>query len=211
ELVPSSLLQDDVRRHVASPMEYWLYRENFSYQVSASISLTYMIACTQRTPAKLCISRVSGNICIHDLVPSQATPGLIHSKEAVPFRLTPNIQTFVTELGLEGIVPFAMYKVIQRFTDTEHLLRDFLDLYVRDELIHIPAVKSLASANPQALTEMCERNVKLIEHRTNQMVKTLSPKEDKEQSPIQPLIQLIMQAVSPANLAKMDFVWAPWL
>ncbi|KAJ2497905.1 transcription-associated protein 1 [Coemansia sp. RSA 1972] len=212
-MVPASLLQDDVRMHAASPMEYWLYRENFTYQVSASIALTYMIACTQRAPAKLSISRATGNICLHDLVPTQATPGLIHSKEAVPFRLTPNIQTFVTELGLEGIVPFAIYKVIQRFTDVEHLLRDFLDLYVRDELIHVPAVKSLAAANPQALAEMCERNVKLIEARASQMVETLPPKEvqDKELSPMQPLFRLMTQAVAPSNLAKMDFIWAPWL
>ncbi|KAJ2250108.1 transcription-associated protein 1 [Coemansia sp. RSA 475] len=212
-MVPASLLQDDVRMHAVSPMEYWLYRENFTYQVSASIALTYMIACTQRAPAKLSISRATGNICLHDLVPTQATPGLIHSKEAVPFRLTPNIQTFVTELGLEGIVPFAIYKVIQRFTDVEHLLRDFLDLYVRDELIHVPAVKSLAAANPQALAEMCERNVKLIEARANQMVETLPPKEvqDKELSPMQPLFRLMTQAVAPSNLAKMDFIWAPWL
>ncbi|KAJ2325843.1 transcription-associated protein 1, partial [Coemansia sp. RSA 2702] len=212
-LVPPTLLRDDIRACTASPMEYWLYRENFSYQISASAALTYMIACTQRTPAKLNISRASGSICLHDLVPTQATPGLVHSKEPVPFRLTPNIQTFVTELGLEGIVPFAIYRVVQRFTGTEHLLRDFLDLFVRDELIHVPAVKSLAAANPQALAEMCERNVKLIEHRAGQMVEILPAKEvqDQELSPMQPLIRLMMQAVAPANLAKMDFIWAPWL
>ncbi|KAJ2796716.1 transcription-associated protein 1, partial [Coemansia guatemalensis] len=138
-LVPESLLQSHVSLHTSSPMEFWLYRENFSYQVSVSIALTYMIACTQRIPAKLDISRATGDICMHDLIPTQATPGLMHSKEAVPFRLTPNIQSFVTELGLEGIVPFAIHKVGQRFMDTEHLLRDFLDLFVRDELVHAPA------------------------------------------------------------------------
>ncbi|KAJ1736005.1 transcription-associated protein 1 [Coemansia biformis] len=212
-IVPASLLQDDVRVHTASPMELWLYRESFTYQLSVSIALTYMIACAQRTPAKLSISRATASICLHDLAPAQATPGLFHSKESVPFRLTPNIQAFVTELGLEGIVPFAIHKVAQRFTGPEHLLRDFLDLFVRDELVHTPSVQPLASANPQALAEMCERNVQIIEHRANQLVDTLPPKDvrEKELSPMQPLMQLMMQAVAPSNLAKMDFVWMPWL
>ncbi|KAJ2262807.1 transcription-associated protein 1 [Coemansia sp. RSA 376] len=212
-LVPASLLSDDVRLHAASPMDYWLYRENFSYQASVGIALTYMIASTQWTPAKLGISRTTGNICLSDLVPTQATPGLMHNMEPVPFRLTPNIQAFVTELGLEGIVPFAIYKVMSRFTEIEHLLRDFLDLYVRDELISIPTVKPLAAANPLALVEMCERNVKLIVHRAGQLAEMLPAKDvqEKDLSPMQPLVQLLSQAVAPSNLSKMDFGWMPWL
>ncbi|KAJ2754735.1 transcription-associated protein 1, partial [Coemansia nantahalensis] len=109
-MVPASLLRDHVRARTASPMEFWLYRESFTYQIAVSIALTYMVACAQRTPAKLSISRATGSVCLHDLVPAQAAPGLLHNKEAVPFRLTPNIQAFVTELGLEGIVPFAIHK-----------------------------------------------------------------------------------------------------
>ncbi|KAJ2685471.1 transcription-associated protein 1 [Coemansia spiralis] len=212
-LVPASLLSDDVRLHAASPMDYWLYRENFSYQVSVGIALAYMIASTQRTPAKLGISRTTGNLFLSDMVPTQATPGLMHSKEPVPFRLTPNIQVFVTELGLEGIVPLAIYKVMLRFTEIEHLLRDFLDLYVRDELISMPTVKPLAAANPLALAEMCERNVRLIVHRAGQLAETLPAKDvqEKDLSPMQPLIQLLGQAVAPSNLSKMDFTWMPWL
>ncbi|KAJ2386909.1 hypothetical protein GGI23_006391, partial [Coemansia sp. RSA 2559] len=116
-------------------------------------------------------------------------------------------------LGLEGIVPFAIHKVVQRIAGKEYLLRDFLDLFVRDELMHMPNVKALALANPQALAEMCERNVQLITHRSKQMVDTLPAKDvqDKELSPMQPLMHLLMQAVAPSNLSKMDFIWMPWL
>ncbi|KAJ2724937.1 transcription-associated protein 1 [Coemansia sp. Benny D115] len=212
-MVPSSLLADDVRLHTASSMDYWLYRENFSFQIAVTIALTYIIASSQRTPSKMSISRSTGNICLSELVPTQATPGLIHSKEPVPFRLTPAIQTFVTELGLEGILPFGVHKVAHRLTEREHLLRDFLDLFVRDELIHMPTVRTLAATNPAVLSEMCDRNVKLIIHRASQLAETLPAKDvqDKELSPMQPLIQLMTQAVSPANLAQMDFVWMPWL
>ncbi|KAI8320067.1 hypothetical protein GQ54DRAFT_9695 [Martensiomyces pterosporus] len=212
-LVPATLLADDIRLNAASPMDYWLYRENFSYQTSVGIALTYIIASTQRTPAKLSISRSNGSVCLSELVPSQATPGLFHSKEPVPFRLTPSIQAFVTELGLEGILPFAIHKVGLRLTEHEYLLRDFLDLYVRDELVHLPNMKALVAATPQALVEMCERNVQLITHRAKQLVETLPPEQVRETglSPVQPLIQLMMQAVAPSNLSKMDFLWMPWL
>ncbi|KAJ2606540.1 transcription-associated protein 1 [Coemansia sp. RSA 1722] len=213
QMVPSSLLADDVRSHSASPMDYWLYREHFTFQLAVSIVLTYIIASAHRTPAKLSITRTLGNICLSELVPTQATPGLLHSKEPVPFRLTPAIQSFVTELGLEGILPFAIHRIAQRLTEPDHLLRDFLDLYVRDELMHMPSVRALAASNPSALAEMCDRNVKLISFRANQLAETLPAKEvqDKELSPMQPLIQMMVQAVAPANLAKMDFVWMPWL
>ncbi|KAI7825787.1 hypothetical protein BX661DRAFT_199084 [Kickxella alabastrina] len=204
-------LFEHICQHMVSPS--LLADDNFSFQVAVSIALTYIIASAQRTPAKLAISRASGNISLAELVPMQATPGLIHSAEPVPFRLTPAIQAFVTELGLEGILPFAVHKVVQRLAEREHLLRDFLDLYVRDELIHMPSVRALAAVNPAALAEMCDRNVKLIVHRAAQLAEILPPKDvqDKELSPMQPLIHLMAQAVAPANLAQMDYVWMPWL
>ncbi|KAJ1997213.1 transcription-associated protein 1, partial [Coemansia thaxteri] len=103
--VPPSLLATHARRMAPSPMALWLFREHFSHQLAVVSALSYVVGCSQRTPATLCISRPSGSVCLRDLVPAQATPGLLHSRDPVPFRMTPNIQVFVTELGLEGIVP----------------------------------------------------------------------------------------------------------
>ncbi|KAJ2370131.1 transcription-associated protein 1, partial [Coemansia sp. RSA 2607] len=120
---------------------------------------------------------------------------------------------FVTELGLEGILPAAVHRIAHRLTDPEHLLRDFLDLYVRDELMHVPAVRAAAAANPAALAEMCDRNVKLFLHRAAQLAETLPPDDvqKSELSPMLPLTRLLAHAVAPENLARMDFVWMPWL
>jgi transformation/transcription domain-associated protein len=59
---------------------------------------------------------------------------LISSAESVPFRLTPNMQHFITRVGIEGVVTAAVTAIARSLTQPEFDLGPTLQLFVRDEV-----------------------------------------------------------------------------
>lgn len=59
-----------------------------------------------------------------DLVPGQA-PGKpeFANTEPVPFRLTPNIQNFITPIGIEGVLVTGIMSIARALTESEVSLR----------------------------------------------------------------------------------------
>lgn len=55
--------------------------------------------------------------------------------EAVPFRLTPNLQEFMTPTVVEGVLSSAIHSIAEVYCKPESELCEFLPLIVRDELI----------------------------------------------------------------------------
>jgi phosphatidylinositol kinase/protein kinase (PI-3 family) len=55
--------------------------------------------------------------------------------EAVPFRLTPNLQDFMTPSVIEGVLSSAIHSIAEVYYKPESELCEFLPLIVRDELI----------------------------------------------------------------------------
>lgn len=56
--------------------------------------------------------------------------------EAVPFRFTPNVQEFMTPVGIEGLFTSCLMATARSLTEPELELDQYLSLFVRDELIH---------------------------------------------------------------------------
>jgi transformation/transcription domain-associated protein len=59
---------------------------------------------------------------------------LIQSSESVPFRLTPNMQNFITRVGIEGVVTAATTAIARSLTIPEFDLAGTLALFIRDEV-----------------------------------------------------------------------------
>ena len=63
--------------------------------------------------------------------PGQA---IINSNESVPFRLTPNMQHFITPTGVEGVVSASATAIARSLTMPEFDLGGALSLFIRDEV-----------------------------------------------------------------------------
>lgn len=61
---------------------------------------------------------------------------IIASSEHVPFRLTPNMQHFITRVGIEGVVTSCVTAIAKSLTVPEFDLGGTLSLFVRDEVSH---------------------------------------------------------------------------
>jgi transformation/transcription domain-associated protein len=81
---------------------------------------TWLLAINNRYPQKIFFSRTKGNVWNTEMLPA-LTPKqpTIHNKDVVPFRYTPNIQTFIGEVGLEGLFSCAIMAIARSLSEPE--------------------------------------------------------------------------------------------
>lgn len=81
-------------------------------------------------------------MCSSKLTISAFAPGqpIINSNETVPFRLTPNMQHFITPVGVEGVVSASATAIARSLTMPEFDLGGALSLFIRDEVGSINVV-----------------------------------------------------------------------
>lgn len=56
------------------------------------------------------------------------------SNDAVPFRLTPNMQHFITPAGIEGLLTSGVMAMARSLSNPEFDLESSLSLFLRDEV-----------------------------------------------------------------------------
>lgn len=78
---------------------------------------------------------------------NQSTP-LLGNGESVPFRFTPNIQEYITPVGIEGLFTSCLLATARSLTEPELELDQYLSLFIRDELItwHMSNHRSVTDA-----------------------------------------------------------------
>ena len=59
---------------------------------------------------------------------------MINLSDPVPFRLTPNMQHFITRVGVEGVVSAAATAISRCLTMPEFDLAGTLSIFIRDEV-----------------------------------------------------------------------------
>ncbi|THZ79830.1 hypothetical protein D6C85_00283 [Aureobasidium pullulans] len=117
--VPNDVVQDYFQQTYPSYDSLWLFRRQFSSQLAALTFITFTMHMTMRYPHKMSISRGTGNIWGSELVPAMAAAKpYFHNPEAVPFRLTPNLQTLMGPIHTEGIFVAALMAIARCLTDS---------------------------------------------------------------------------------------------
>jgi transformation/transcription domain-associated protein len=92
--------------------ELWFLRKRFTAQMACVTFMTYLLSIGQRNPQKFYISVEKGNIWMPELLSSISQQTLLFtSSEAVPFRLTPNLQHFISPIGLEGVFTSSLVSI----------------------------------------------------------------------------------------------------
>ncbi|KAG7193884.1 uncharacterized protein KQ657_005082 [Scheffersomyces spartinae] len=218
-LVPSTVMKNYFMSLYPNFEDFWLFRKQFTSQYASFIFTTYMMCVNGRQPAKIHINRGSGSVFTSEMLPSKvgtknisldgsggARPApLFHNPELVPFRLTPNIQKLIGEVGMEGVLSVHLLCIGRALTEPESELEQYLTLFVRDEAYSWCTQQDPPRPipQPQALKEIVRMNVDLIIKRVLQMGHVSSGPSISTQN----VLELISQAVSPRNLASADTLW----
>jgi transformation/transcription domain-associated protein len=131
---------------------------------------------------------------------------LFTGNEAVPFRLTPNLQTFMNPIALEGLFVSSIATIAEALSNPDTDLYDFLAVFIRDELMTWQSVirKPLGS-NITRLRELVNQNVRLCLHRSQKLACRMERDSGEKSEPVfQSVLDLISQATNPLKLAQMD-------
>ncbi|RUP49800.1 hypothetical protein BC936DRAFT_141434 [Jimgerdemannia flammicorona] len=215
KMVPPTILTKYMLKSMSSYTDFWMIRKQFTTQLASTTFMTYIMSVAHRQPYKFFISRNNGNIWMTELLPVWSQNGPVFATgESVPFRLTPNIQNFITPVGVEGMFTSSLMAVARCLTEPEFELDQYLSIFIRDELVTWHSINH-KPANDQQLREHVARNVDYVLKKTQ----FLSCKMEREKvkavnsnTPVnQSIIDLISQAGNPQKLAQMECTWMPWL
>jgi transformation/transcription domain-associated protein len=210
--VPPTVVQDFFRATFPQFSDFWLFRRTFSYQLAALTFMTYVMHMNTRNPSKMSVSRSSGRIWGSELIPSMAVgKPILHNSEAVPFRLTPNLQTLMGPLNMEGIFAPAVMTVARSLIEPEGdaQLEMQLSIFMRDEMSHwFTSQHKSGQLTPEVLRESVTQNSEMVVKRAS----ALGGLPTGNNLPAnQSVIDLVSVAVDPRKLAAMDPLWMGYL
>ncbi|KAJ3116271.1 hypothetical protein HDU96_010045 [Phlyctochytrium bullatum] len=192
EWIPETVLTRYMLKKMISYPDLWLMRKQFTAQMAAVTFMTFTMSITQRHPHKFHISATTGNIWTSDLSPNLSNSTFhFATTESVPFRMTPNIQHFITPIGMEGAFSSNLMSIARSLVESESDLEDYLSIFVKDELIAFQNTGRKAALHDVHLRELVNQNVELLAG------DSLIPSN-------QTILDLISQASNPLKLAQMD-------
>lgn len=123
---------------------------------------------SRRLPSKLLFSRSGGHFHTAELVPDQASKKPeFGNGEPVPFRLTPNIQTFVTPISIEGLLVTSVATIARALTENEYDLEHKLAIFVSDEMQFWHSSRKLPRPADNQLRDMTLNQVTEIVRRAS--------------------------------------------
>lgn len=206
--VPSTVALEYFQKTFPQFSDFWLFRRQFSYQLSALTFMTYTLFMHNRYPMKMNIARGSGNIWGSELMSfMNSNKPYFHNPEPVPFRLTPNLQTLMGPLATEGIFACSLMAIARCLTEPEQELEHALTLFVRDEMIFWLTSSHRTGISENQLRESVKVNSQSIVKRAISLAQNPQGNLPANQT----VIDLIASSVNPMNLAQCDILWMPYL
>ncbi|KAJ3404672.1 hypothetical protein HDU80_002517 [Chytriomyces hyalinus] len=213
-MVPENILSKYMIKHMKTYTDLWNMRKQFTYQMAGITYMTYLFSIGHRYPSKFNISMATGNVWASELMPTMANVNfLFQSADSVPFRLTPNIQHFITPMGLDGVFTSGVMAIARGLIEPEAELEDYLSIFVRDELVTFQNVSRKPAFQEQQLRDLVNQNCDLLVKRTQ----ALACKAEREKGIEMPhpanqtILDLMNQAVNPLKLAQMEPIFMAML
>ncbi|CRK92144.1 CLUMA_CG005737, isoform A [Clunio marinus] len=219
--IPKTVFKDWATRTFNSATDYWTFRKMFTLQLSLCCILEYAFHLTRLNADMMYLHQDSGLLNVSyfkfDL---DDVNGEFNKMRPVPFRLTPNIVEFLTNIGISGPLQASVIATARCFLQPNFQLMSILRTILRDEIITIHRKqimntrpidpnedlsidKSYIDINAQHLIKAVSSSVAAIKTRLSELMFYDQDEETK-------ISQLITKASSHNNLSRMDPAFHPW-
>ncbi|XP_043711461.1 transformation/transcription domain-associated protein-like [Telopea speciosissima] len=227
-LVTDGIFSQYMYKTLPSGNHLWAFKKQFAIQLALSSFMSFMLQIGGRTPNKILFAKNTGKIFQTDFHPAYDANGMIEFNEAVPFRLTRNMQAFFSHFGVEGLIVSSMCAAAQAVVSPKQIqhLWHHLAMFFRDELLSwswrrplqmpsAPPAPAGGCLNPMDFKLKVTTNVDHVIGR----IKGVAPQnfleeEDNAMEPPQSVqrgvTELVEAALMPRNLCMMDPTWHPW-
>lgn len=135
-MVPRTLLRDWALRTFPAPTDYWTFRKIFTLQLSLACFAEYVLHLTRLNPDMMYIHQDSGLLNVaYFKFDVEDSKGELDANRPVPFRLTPNLQELLTDIGISGPLTASMIATARCFTHPNFKVQTILRAILRDEMI----------------------------------------------------------------------------
>ena len=214
-MVPKTMLKEWAHTTFQSATDYWTFRKMFTLQMALAAFAEYVLHLSRLNPDMMYIHQDSGlvNISYFKFDVNDIT-GNLDSTRPVPFRLTPNIYEFMTEIGVRGPLTASMISAARCFVHPNFKIQAILRAVLRDEMIAwnkkntdstapVDQAGQPANVDRDVIIAMVTKAVNTI----TQRLTSLSMFDGTESK----VSTLVAAANSHDNLCRMDPAWHPWL
>ncbi|KAG7122491.1 Transcription-associated protein 1 like [Verticillium longisporum] len=175
---------------------------------SDAVDVYVLVLPADDTDAGAASSDLAARAALRLYIPPSAGKPFFHNPEPVPFRLTPNLQTLMGPLAMEGIFSCSLMAIARCLLEGEHELENALTLFVRDEMIFwFTSSHRAVQMTEHQLRESVQVNSDSIVKRATSLAQSPASNLPANQT----VIDLIAKAVNPMNLAQCDALWMPYL
>jgi transformation/transcription domain-associated protein len=221
DIITSNYVIDTVFKHYMIKLlpteNLWMFKRQFMAQMALSSFMSAVFHIGGRQPQKILFAKSSGKVLQLDFHPMYDAAGNLEAAEAVPFRLTRNLQSFFTPYGIEGSLVACMGATSQAFTATHSPLEHHLTMFFRDELMTWPWRRQGASGQPPPrrpeLVVMVQANVKEVLSKVHSLKPEPPPAgnaELRKRAVQEGVLNLVESALNPRNICRMEPTWHPW-
>lgn len=163
--MPPDILQRFLARSTKTVDELFSLRHTMAKQLGLSSFLCNVLSIGDRVPHRFGLSLATGTIITSEFRPNYNHNGLLDTREAVPFRLTRNLQVALGDFLIDGVMSSAIATTAMCLESRKELVDDYLQLFMRDDLLSWHASKTpprsekAERAMQSHLQERVERNV----------------------------------------------------
>ncbi|KAI4454767.1 ataxia telangiectasia mutated atm -related [Holotrichia oblita] len=210
-MVPRTMLKQWAVATFPSATDYWHFRKMFTLQLALACFAEYVLHLTRLNPDMMYLHQDSGlvNIAYFKFDVDDST-GELDTTRPVPFRLTPNIVEYLSQIGISGPLTASMIAAARCFVYPNFKVQAIMRPILRDEMVlsrikksEEPDVKEERLNDNEQLINMVNKAVTSITNRLNSLAHF-----DGLDSKVS---TLVAAASSHDNLCRMDPAWHPWL
>jgi len=193
----------------------WLLKTEFARHAAMQNFLSYIMKVGDRDLEKWHICRRSGVLKTLKYVLVYDDKNRLINKDEVPFRLTPNIEKFLSPWLVDGIFGASLIACAACLLKHSVPFKNYLYLYIRDDLLSRLCIKLKVLTEPEQRkleqrlfkSNIIIDNANLILQNISSLMQADKKKQELFTKAVETLIEI---SVNKEKLAVMPAHWMPW-
>nr|XP_039255466.1 transformation/transcription domain-associated protein-like [Styela clava] len=217
--VPRSMLKEWATHTFPAATDYWTFRKTVTLQLALLGFAEFVLHLSRLNPEMLQIAQDSGHLhAAYFRFDVGDNTGELDANRSVPFRLTPNITSFISPVGVSSVLTAAMIATARCFMQPSFKVEGLLRAILRDEMIawykkkqdDVTQPATMVPPNTQPPDIASDQLVALVNHAVKMIMSRLQNLAEFEGGESK-VTSLVNAATLQENLCRMDPAWHPWL
>lgn len=219
--VDKNMLMEFIYERLDGPEQLFHFRRNYAGQLSTDALIQHSCCVVERTPSRSVLLQRNGHVLTPDYRFEYNNHGFLEPRK-IPFRLTPNIQTLIGRLLIDGRLIPSMGTVASALDKAHDDLEAALRLLLRDDIVAWYTSKSMAKEDSKMqelekqLLDRIMRNASSVQSKIAACAPKVTKGEEKAETlktePVDARVkELVKEATDPEKLCMMPSNYQAWL